>query len=98
MNQTIGQYLKFIPEEFPLVLEFDNFYYYETTNHNNTLLYRPTLKKIDDFTVTNNLLGEINEMFGLDISSLYIYDYHGTKVYWGAKGSYSGSEFIRGQR
>ena len=77
MKKTLGQYFGFKVNDYPITLNFNDFYYYENSNHNHILLYIPTGKMVNDFYMVDNLSGyllnRINDVFQLNLSEIEIY-------------------------
>jgi hypothetical protein len=75
MKQTIGRYINLNDNEFPLVLNFNDFYYYETVTGEHLLLHTISGKKAMDFYFTSDkysILELINQRFGMDIELISI--------------------------
>ena len=75
MKETIGRYLKLSDEEFPLTLNFDDFYYYEAVTGEHLLLHTLTGKRSMVFYITDNkynILELINRRFGMNLESISI--------------------------
>ena len=78
MMLTICEKIELPDKEYPFSVEFDGFFYYETIKHDNTLVYLPTGKAINNFKVKDGdiLLNVINQKFGLDLENITIYGRH----------------------
>lgn len=73
---TIGEHLNFLKEEFPITLNFSEFYYYENILGQHFLLHKPSGKKINNFKVSKkiNILQQLNIVFDLNLSEIKIYN------------------------
>ena len=96
MKQTIGRYIKLNDEDFPLTLNFNDFYYYEAVTGEHLLLHMLTGKRSMEFYITSNkfnILELINTRFEMDLESISIEGlYSATKNSEFFRASFSGFE------
>lgn len=96
MKQTIGRYIKLNDEDFPLTLNFNDFYYYEAVTGEHLLLHTLTGKRSMEFYITSNkfnILELINTRFEMDLESISIEGlYSATKNSEFFRASFSGFE------
>jgi hypothetical protein len=85
MKQTIGRYFNIKDHKFPLILDFNDFYYYEAVTGEHLLLHTITGKRTMQFYLPNdkcNILQQINKIFEMDLDSINI-----DGLYWATKDS-----------
>jgi len=93
---TLGVYLGFTDDKFPLTLYFNDFYYFENTDHQNFLIHMPTKQKVDNLDIgTTYLFNLICDTFNLNLEQISIHSPRNKGVgngndkgllYWGNKG------------
>jgi len=100
MKQTIGRYIKLNDEDFPLTLNFNDFYYYEAVTGEHLLLHLLTGKRSMEFYITSNnfnILELINARFETDLESISFERlYSATKTSEFFRVSFSGFESYAG--
>ena len=77
MKKTLGEYLGFEADEYPITLNFNDFYYYENGDHNHILLHTPTKRKSTEFYILStdhNIIKKFNTIFDLQLTEIHIHD------------------------